>query len=81
MSQLARTPKQIGDILRRERMRAGLSQTELADRAGVRQATVSQIETGQPAARLQTICDLMAALGLEMTIGERTRGINVEDIF
>lgn len=80
MAQLARTPRQIGEILRRRRVSLNLSQGDLAAQAGTRQATVSQVENGQPA-RLQTICDLIEALGLEMTIDTRSRGPDIEDIF
>lgn len=33
--------------LREEREKAGLTQTELAEKAGVRQATISELETGK----------------------------------
>jgi len=80
MACIARTPKQIGELLRRRRVNLNLSQGDLATQAGMRQATVSQVENGQPA-RLQTICDLMEALGLEMTIDARSRGRDIEEIF
>ena len=50
MSDLARDPKQIGNLVRRARKRCGLSQAQLGEKAGLRQATISQIETGHPAA-------------------------------
>ena len=83
MTQLARTPKQVGEALRRYRRQAELSQAQLASLAGMRQATVSQIEGGQSASRIETICDLLAALGLEMTIAPRSTSsaADIEDIF
>jgi HTH-type transcriptional regulator/antitoxin HipB len=83
MKQLARTPKQIGAVLRRQRDLAGISQGELGRRVGVRQATISQIESGYPATKITTICDLLAALDLELSIVPRTKGSasDIEDIF
>ena len=83
MSLIARTPKQLGETLRRYRLRAGLSQTELATRAGIRQATVSTIEAGHAATRIDTITTLLAALDLEFTVAPRSKGSeqDIEAIF
>lgn len=80
MSDLARTPNQIGTIIRRRRKKLGLSQSALGERAGLRQETISLIETGNPAARLDTILAVLAALDLEFQIGTRSRGGTVEDL-
>lgn len=74
MNQLARTPKQIGAVLRRQRELAGLSQGEIGSRVGLRQATISQIENGYGATKIATICDLLAALDLELNIAPRSKG-------
>lgn len=50
---------------RAARERAGLSQSELADRAGVTQATVSGIETGRHLPRLSSVLKLAHALDVE----------------
>jgi HTH-type transcriptional regulator/antitoxin HipB len=83
MNQLARTPKQIGAILRRQRGLAKLSQTELAERAGLRQELVSKIESGKPGTRIETICDLFAALELDLLVAPRSKSSakDIEDIF
>lgn len=83
MDQIARTPKQIGDILRRYRRNHGLSQTDLSKGTGHRQATVSEIEGGAPGTRLRTLFDLMAALDLEIVIRPRSKGSakDIEDLF
>lgn len=80
MSDLARTPTQIGTIIRRRRKKLGLSQSALGEKAGLRQETISLIETGNPAARLDTILAVLAALDLEFQIGSRSRGGTVEDL-
>ena len=83
MKQHARTAKQIGAIIRRARRHAGLTQAELGKRIGLRQATISKLEKGEPATQLITVLDALTALGLEITIDERsTRAFgNLEEIF
>jgi HTH-type transcriptional regulator/antitoxin HipB len=83
MNDLARTPKQIGNLVRRTRKKGGLSQTQLGAKAGLRQETVSLIETGNPAAKLETILAVLAALDLEFQIAPRSKGAaaDIEDIF
>lgn len=80
MHDLARTPKQIGTTIRRNRKRLGLSQSELGERAGLRQETISLIETGNPATRLDTLLAVLAALGLEFQIAARSRGSDPRDL-
>ena len=46
MPNIARSPKQLGAALQRARKQKGMSQTELARLAGLRQELVSKIETG-----------------------------------
>lgn len=83
MDHIARTPKQIGETIRRIRRQHDLSQGALGDKAGLRQETLSKIENGQAATRIETICDVLTALGLEVVIRERSRGEpeTIEDIF
>jgi HTH-type transcriptional regulator/antitoxin HipB len=83
MADLARNPKQIGNLIRRARKRLGWSQTQLGERAGLRQETISLIEAGNPATKLDTILAVLAALDLEFLIGPRSKGqaATIEDIF
>lgn len=83
MMQRARTAKQIGAIIRRARRNAGLTQTELGQRIGLRQATVSKLEAGQPATRLSTLLDVLTALRLEIIIDKRVSASakDLEDLF
>ena len=73
MKQTARTAKQLGAIIRRERRRQGLTQTQLGAKFGLRQATISKLEAGEPATQLRTLLDALAALGLEVLIDKRER--------
>ena len=82
MQQIARTSTQIGAALRRCRRGGGLSQDALAAKTKLRQATISALEKGVADTRLQTLIQVMAALGLEMVIRERTKAAdNIEDLF
>lgn len=83
MSDLARTPKQLGTLIRRARKQQGFSQAELGEKSGLRQETISLIETGNPATRIETILVVLAALDLEIKVGPRAKvtAANIEDIF
>ncbi len=74
MNDLARDPKQIGNLIRRARKRRALSQKGLGDKAGLRQETISLIENGNPATRLETLLAVLAALDLEFQIAPRSKG-------
>jgi len=52
MDQIARTTKDLGQVLRAARKAKGLTQAELVARAGVWQRTVSNIETGTSGAKV-----------------------------
>jgi HTH-type transcriptional regulator/antitoxin HipB len=83
MKQSARTAKQIGAIIRRARRRAGITQAALGSKIGLRQATISKLEAGEPATRLSTLLDALSALGLEIIIDKRGRlsAKDLEDLF
>ncbi len=83
MNDLARTPKQIGTLIQRSRKKRGWSQTQLGERAGLRQETISLIETGNPASKLETILSVLAALDLEFRVGKRSKGHarDIEELF
>ena len=53
----------ISDAVARARRRAGLSQRELAVRAGLTQAAVSRLESGDRLPRLETLQALAEASG------------------
>jgi HTH-type transcriptional regulator/antitoxin HipB len=83
MDSFARSPRQLGVLIRYHRKARGFSQTQLADLAGLRQEMVSKIESGAPGSRIAAIYDLMAALDLDMTLTPRTRSTSADiaDIF
>lgn len=83
MTTLARNTPQLGAIIRNVRKAKGLSQTQLGDRAGLRQASISAIEGGKPSTRLDTLMTVLAALDLELTVRPRSAGAvdDLESIF
>ncbi|TPW28236.1 helix-turn-helix transcriptional regulator [Martelella alba] len=58
----------IGQRLRQARLAAGLTQEELATRAGISRPRYRDIETGIAAARATTLINLARALGLEVML-------------
>ena len=79
MADIARSPEQIGNAIRRARKKAGMSQSELGEKTGLRQGTISQIEKGHSAAKLETILAILSALNLELRINERTKHTMLAD--
>jgi transcriptional regulator with XRE-family HTH domain len=55
----------IGEILKARRLDLGKTQTEVADKAGVRQNTVSRLESGVSLQTLTTGLQIARVLGLE----------------
>lgn len=79
---IARTEKQLGAILRRERTDANLTQAQLGEKISLRQATVSKLESGAPATQLHVLMQALAALDLELVVRPRSKGgEDIEDIF
>lgn len=60
----ARPEWRLGDRIRRAREYAGLEQRELADRAGISQATISAAETGRAKPHRSTLTLIAAATGV-----------------
>jgi HTH-type transcriptional regulator / antitoxin HipB len=78
MVELARSPKHIGNFVRRSRKKLGLSQTELGAKVGLRQETISLIENGNPSTKLETILAVLAALDLEFQIAPRSQHFSLD---
>ena len=66
-----------GDLLREARLRAGLTQDELAARAGTARSQVSRYERGDVLPSLETLRRLIRACGLEL--GFRLFNADVEE--
>lgn len=76
MADLARNSKQIGNTVRRTRKKLGLTQAALGERAGLRQETISLIESGSGGTRIETLLTVLAALDLELQIAPRSKQSN-----
>jgi HTH-type transcriptional regulator/antitoxin HipB len=79
MDTIVRTPKQLGASIRRYRRRKDLTQGGLGEKMRARQATVSKLESGEPATQLRILMDALTALDLELVIRPRTK-VSTEDI-
>jgi len=75
------SPETLGKVLRRHRKELGLSQSEAGTKFNISQKTVSNIESGLPGVRLETIFRLMSALKLEMHLEPRDKKSNEADIW
>jgi uncharacterized protein len=64
-------PATAAALLRQARKRAGLSQVDLAARAGVTQSVISAYESGQRQPSLPALARLVDAADLELTMGLR----------
>lgn len=65
------------EMLRDARRAAGLTQRQLAERAGVPQATVGRIETGAVSPRVDTLDRLLRAANQELRVAPRP-GIGID---
>lgn len=79
MVELARSPEQIGNSIRRARKKRSMSQSELGEKAGLRQETISLIENGNSATKIETLLAVLAALSLEFKISKRSM-ISLEEV-
>lgn len=83
MNRKARNSNQIGAIIRQERRDRGLTQAQLGDLIGRRQATISKLEKGDAGIQLGTLFDVLAALDLELLVALRSTGSrdSIESVF
>jgi HTH-type transcriptional regulator/antitoxin HipB len=81
--QIARTPKQVGEAVRRRRRSLGMTQKDLAGKTSLRQATISDVEAGEPGTQLRTLFAVLAALDMEVVARPRTKASTgkIEELF
>jgi transcriptional regulator with XRE-family HTH domain len=56
------------DLIREARRRAGLSQRELAERAGTTQSAIARLETGASTPSLDTVTRLVRLCGFDLEV-------------
>lgn len=71
--------KTLASAVRAQRQGLGLTQVELADIAAVGLAFLYELEHGKATVRMDKVIAVLGALGLELQIGQGTRGV-VADI-
>ena len=83
MEQATRTQAQLGAFLRRTRKAANLTQAQLGDLIQKRQATISNLESAEGGATLETLFSVLAALDLELVVRPRRKSTTraIEDAF
>jgi HTH-type transcriptional regulator/antitoxin HipB len=72
MDYVARTPAQLGQILRSCRKQRALSQQQVAAKIGMKQPTISAVENGSGGTSLESVYRLLSALGLELVVRDPT---------
>ncbi|MDA8059257.1 MAG: helix-turn-helix domain-containing protein [Nitrospiraceae bacterium] len=68
-----RNNKELGEAIRAERLKQGLRQVDLARKASVRQARISELETGATSPCVDTVLKVLAALDLDLAIETRRK--------
>jgi transcriptional regulator with XRE-family HTH domain len=64
------TAGSFGTAIRHYRLQAGLSQAELADRAGIHRTYLSDLEQGKETEQVRRILRVLRELGVRMTLDE-----------
>lgn len=67
-----RSPRRIGRGLKSARRASGLSQADVAARAGVSREALTRLEAGQHAARTDTLTAVLDVLGYELAFLPRS---------
>ncbi len=62
------TPASLGAAIRHYRLQSGLSQAELAERAGLNRTYLSDLERGKETEQIRRILRVLKELGVRMTL-------------
>lgn len=63
--------KDMGTVIRAERKRQGLTQTELANLCGVSLSFISNLESGKATTELEKALKVLSTLGLDVLVSRR----------
>jgi HTH-type transcriptional regulator/antitoxin HipB len=72
MEYIARTPSQLGQVLKNWRKQRGLTQSAVAAKVGLKQAQISVIENHDVKATVETLYRVLSALGLELVLRDKS---------
>lgn len=64
--------KLLAHEIREKRRLANMTQQDVADRIGIKQATVSAFENHPENCKIETLFNILSSLGLEITLSKRT---------
>jgi HTH-type transcriptional regulator/antitoxin HipB len=70
------TPSDLGNLVREARLAAGLTQEQLAQRAGASRLWINQVESGHQGASVGKVLKLLAALDLAMEVAPEQRRVS-----
>ena len=73
MGKIIRNNNDLGEALRRARKTKDMRQVDVAQKASVRQALVSDLENGATTAKLDTVIRVLAALDMDLSIVPRRK--------
>ena len=73
MGNVIRNNNDLGEAIRRARKKLDLRQVDVAQKASVRQALVSDLENGATTAKLDTVIRVLAALDMDLSIVPRRK--------
>ncbi|MGD8913425.1 MAG: helix-turn-helix domain-containing protein [Candidatus Thiodiazotropha sp.] len=73
MNMIIRNNKALGEIIRQERLKQEMRQVDLARKASVRQALISDLENGAVSAKLDTLIKVLAALDMDLSVVPRRK--------
>ena len=65
-------PEQLGTLIRQVRKKQGITQEDLSSLVGVGPRLIGEIERGKPTAEIGKVFQLLAGLGLVISIAPRT---------
>ncbi len=65
-------PRQLGSLIRQVRKAQGITQEDLSALAGVGPRLIGEIERGKPTAEIGKVFQLLASLGLTISVQPRT---------
>ncbi len=70
---IIRNIKEFGASVRIARLQQKLRQADLARKASVRQALISDLENGTTSAKLDTVIKVLAALDMDLSVVQRQK--------
>ncbi|MFY2509528.1 type II toxin-antitoxin system antitoxin HipB [Vibrio pectenicida] len=73
------SPKQLADIMLLTRQKNGWTQSELAKKVGIKQATISNFENNPNKTTLSTFFKLAQAMDLTLSIQEKAQVTSLDD--